>query len=142
MRRKALSLLEILIALVILGAVVGPVYSVLAGSRRTMVAARELSTAVSLAGSFMTALRQVDVAVLPEGEGLEGDDLSLLLGFERIGIATAPSGFTRRVNLRRKPAQEGNRPHAFAEVIVSWKGPGGGKSFSYRLSGLLAGATP
>ena len=142
LQKKALTLLEILIALVILGAVVGPAYSILAGSRRTMIAARELSTAVSLAGSFMTALRQADVLALPEGAALADDDLVLLLGFDRLGIATAPAGFTRRVNLRRQPASQGSRPLVFAEVIVDWKGPGAGKVFSYRLSGLLSGTLP
>ena len=64
-KEAGLTLLEIMIALLILGAIVAPAYSVLTSSRRTMIAARDLSVAVSMAGSFMAALHQADPKKIP-----------------------------------------------------------------------------
>lgn len=135
--RRGLTLLEILIALVLLGAIVAPAWSVLSDSRRSMMTARDLSVAVSLAGSGMAALQQLEPRKLPEGKDLSDESLVTLLGNEGIALATAGEGFSRRTTLERLPVPGTRRAFLRAGILVTWQEKVSRKTFSYNLQALL-----
>lgn len=135
-RSQGFSLVEVLLSLVVLSLIIAPLYLAFSGSRRHMTAARDQSIAVSLAASYMAALRTLDPRLLPDQRFTRDLDLTGPLALNQLGIATGPAGFERSVSLLRVDAEnrEGG-PYLQAEILIRWKK---GVS-SYLLQGLLRG---
>lgn len=135
--RRGLSLMEVLLSLFVLGIIIAPVYLTFSGSRQVMGTARDLTTAVSLAGSLFAGLKAVPAETLPE-IGMTADlDLPAAISLERLGVASAPVPFERTVSLSRldSTGNEGG-PYLQAEVVLQWQRKTGPKH-RYTLVGLL-----
>ncbi|HNV70716.1 MAG TPA: prepilin-type N-terminal cleavage/methylation domain-containing protein, partial [Candidatus Ozemobacteraceae bacterium] len=57
---SAFSLMELMVVLFILQLVICPLYVVFSGSRKIMMSARDVTSAVSLGSSMIAALREID----------------------------------------------------------------------------------
>ncbi len=144
LKTKGLTLLEILISMLILGVIVTPIYTVFSGSRKTMMAARDLSVAVALAGTMMASIRQVDSRNLVEISGTPDSELPGPVSLQTLGIAQVPESYERRLSITKMASPAGNSARFFkTEVQVKWKDKNGHRQFQYALSGLLkAGENP
>ncbi len=138
-----MSLVEVLVAVLVLAMVVGPLYLVFSGSRKNMLAARELSLAISLASSYLAGLRQVPPERLIDLPASEDIEVTGPLALAALGVATAPPGITRRLSLTRvDPGGGEGGPYYQAEVVVQWTTRTARQTVTYTLASLLRGPRP
>ncbi|NLI78738.1 MAG: type II secretion system protein [Candidatus Riflebacteria bacterium] len=137
------SLVEILVAIVILLAVLGPVWSVFSGSRRAVRAARELSLAASLSSSLLAGLKNAAPGVLCELAPTVDSELPGGLALSSLGVGPAPTGYTRRLALRRLAGWGSAREPMFrADLRIDWVTPRHDQTLTYQAVGIVQGRPP
>ena len=138
--RRALTIIEILISLVILALVTGSVFSAFSGSRSMLASAREIAIATSLAGSYLAAASSISPAQLQVFAPIEDESAPVPFRPESLGLALPPKPFSRKVSmLQLDLAGKEGGPFYQLRVEVCWPGKDGRLPVSYSSSTILYG---
>ncbi len=98
---RALTLVEVLVALAILGICLTPIFMVFSESRQISVRSLDEMRATGMASSMIDGLKRIPGASLTEILGREFSDDSLPAGLslDRLGVPTAPADLRRVVSV-------------------------------------------
>ena len=143
MARTGFTLIEIVVSISIILLVVTPLYSVFSGSRKAVLAAKELSVAVSLSSSMFAGLGGAPPGTLADLPRTADPDLPGPLGLVVLGISPAPKGYMRWVSLRKLAGRgSSSEPMFRVDVGIEWVSPRHGRTQSYNSSGIVRGRRP
>ena len=139
-RKTGFTLIEVMIAMVIIALVAGSIFSTFSMSKSLLSSAREISIATSLAGSYLAAANSVsgkDIKVFSPT-----DESSVPVAFrpENLKIELAPKPFSREISVLflDQQGQEGG-PFYQVRVKITWKRKETKKQASYFSSTLIKG---
>ncbi len=136
----AFSLIEVLIALVILALITGSVFSAFSGSKSLLYSARELSIATALAGSYLAAVNEVEIKEITSFAPADETEVPTAFLPASLKIPTVPRPFNRQVSLLAidQAGGEGG-PYYQVRVQISWPRKESGKLVSYSNSTIIRG---
>lgn len=134
------SLIEVLIALVILALVTGSVFSAFSGSKSLLYSARELSIATALAGSYLAAVNEVQIKEITSFAPADEAEVPLAFLPASLKLSPAPKPFSRQISLLAidQTGVEGG-PFYQVRVQISWPRKESGKLLSYSSSTIIRG---
>ncbi len=137
---RGFSLVEIMIALVILASVAGSIFAVFSASKGMLVNSREISTATSLAGSYLAAASSLPAKDITVFAPADESELPEPFRPENLRIPAAAAPFKRTVSLLAHDlaGKEGG-PFYQVRVEISWKRHQTGVDATYISSTLLRG---
>jgi len=135
--RRALTLVEILVCLVVLGVLAVPLFDTFSTSKGMAVSARSRTTAMHLASSYLACLADLPRNDLPETSLTDDRALTGVLALDRLGLAPPPAGYRRQVTIVRLPLPAGEKPLYHASVTVTWRSPVSHRPLEFSLDRLL-----
>jgi len=134
---RGLTFTEVLISVVIISITVTPVFLLFSTSRRTTMAARDVSRATSFAGSYITAIAGAANVRLREVAKTEDLSMDGLMALDKLGVEKVHKGFRRFLELKKiAPDGESGSKAYHARVTVEWTAASG-KTNSYSMERLL-----
>ena len=129
-KHKAMTLVEVLLAVVLVAIVALPLWDMLVTTRMVTASAEELSRAVTLAATAMAQLKS-----LPKGQLKElAETVDEKCGY---GVTKAPHPFNRFIEITDTGTPIGSQKVFFVKVTLRWKSPRVKKELDYTLEGLL-----
>ena len=129
-KNKAMTLVEVLLAVVLVAIVALPLGDMLVTTRMVTASAEELSQAVTLATRAMATLKSLPKGRLKELKETRDDECGY-------GIARAPQPFHRFLEVTDTGSPIGANKVCFVKITVRWKSPRVKRELDYTLEGLL-----
>lgn len=149
LRRRGMTLLEIVIAFGVLGLGLIPVFRLMGDSRKITIVSKEMTQAICMTSSMIDAMANASVPVLLGilDRDLADGDLPANLSLAVLGVPAGPPGLTRitRVRLMNQPVLPGERfVNPWGRVVethvrVCDTGPGAGDGKGRKLPSGLPG---
>ncbi len=138
MKRRALTLIEVMITLVLCAVVFGPLYVVFSSSRKNVLHAQGTSIATSHASSMIAALKQIKYDDLCTMGAVSDVNLKEPFTLKLLGISSMPKSYSRTlsIDLMDTSGDEGG-PYFLATVEIRWKPRTIKKFLKYRIMGFL-----
>ncbi|MCO4782190.1 MAG: prepilin-type N-terminal cleavage/methylation domain-containing protein [Candidatus Cloacimonetes bacterium] len=131
--KKGLSLIEIVIAMIIIALMISPIYNLFFIGTRLNQEGKNLYFVNMLCSNYLNAISNYDRSKLVEIEDMEDKEILGHLTLENLKIDPCFDGFVRRVNVR----QIGDTQMYAIEVRVLWKDKTKSKERSYSLKTLV-----
>lgn len=138
MNQRAMTLVEVVIAIALCAVVFGPIYTVFTSSRKNVLHAQGTSIATSHASSLIAALKQIDYKDLSAFDRTNDTALPAPYSLADLGISPMPKNYTRTLQVEKidTAGKEGG-PYFLATVEVSWKPRSVKKNLTYQIMGFL-----
>lgn len=126
MNKRGLTFVEILTAVMVISITVGPVFFLFSTSKKTTMAARDLSRAMGYANSYISALaiQSVDLKLFETVLTPDGD-LAGALSLKNLGVDPAADNYRRLVSLTPVPLLKGEKRIFHLTVKIEWPGTSG-----------------
>ncbi|MBI2945729.1 MAG: hypothetical protein HYY25_16160 [Candidatus Wallbacteria bacterium] len=137
MTRRGITLLEVLLALILVALLAVPVFEMFSTSRKMTAGGQERLLASSLASSYVAALTGVAAEALSEAGPAKDSELRGPLTLRALGVAPCPAGFSRTASLLNLAADPAVAPMWQVTVTVEWTGAVSGAPLSFTLQRLF-----
>jgi hypothetical protein len=126
LNKRGLTFVEILTAVMVISITVGPVFFLFSTSKKTTMAARDLSRAMGYANSYISALaiQSVDLKLFETVLTPDGD-LAGALSLKNLGVDPAADNYRRLVSLTPVPLLKGEKRIFHLTVKIEWPGTSG-----------------
>lgn len=133
---RGLSFLEIMIATLVIGVIIIPIYSLFSTSRRMGATAKNVMTGMGCAVSYVSALKEIDIDQLVATDRTKDTDLVGALGADNLQIMQCVDGFTRYLEIEKDFSRHG-LAYALVKVEVTWNNPITNQPQRYLLKTLM-----
>ncbi|GEM_PF-1333588 len=137
--RKGLSLIEVVIAMAIIGVLAIPIYGLFSGSAKFTASSRHVTTALTLANSYLTVLESQDSTVFYETGTVPDKSLPGPLSLEQLDLEETQQEYQRTLKILKKSFSDSPAQFWLLIVTVSWKSPINGQERSLVFQRVLEG---
>ena len=135
-RFLGVTLVEVLIAMVVIATIVTPVYFLFSSSRKMTAASQDLVTAMGLANSYISSLREVDKSDIPTMLETEDKSLTGKISLNSLRVSPCPTQFNRHLTVVPMVDPITSLEFTHLKVSVKWVDRGNGLEREYVLSNL------